>query len=72
MASAQRRAAQRHNGLRRWLDKDDPKVEEAARDLRAAALVARVEKVVAEAPPLTDEQRLKIKMILDGGGDGSA
>ena len=40
----------------------------AARDLRAVKLEEYIERVVAEAPPLTDEQRVRLAGLLSGGG----
>ena len=39
-------------------------IAEARRDLRAAKLAAAVEKALAEAPPLTDEQAQNIAALL--------
>lgn len=51
--------------------KGDPKaITEAGRNLAAAKLEDYVEKVVAEAPPLTPEQRDRITAILRGGEAG--
>ncbi len=47
---------------------DDPELLEARRNLRAARLHDHVAKVVAEAPPLTDEQRARIAALLQAGG----
>ncbi|MGP5678493.1 hypothetical protein ACTXPX_05930 [Glutamicibacter arilaitensis] len=49
----------------RWGDKEA--IENARRALAAAKLAAYVEKVVAEAPPLTDEQRARVSAIVNGG-----
>lgn len=46
---------------------DDPELTEARRDLRAEVLAGHVEKVLAQAPPLTDEQRDRIAAILRSG-----
>lgn len=46
---------------------DDPDLLEAKRNLRAMRLEEHVAKVVAEAPPLTVEQRDRIAAILRGG-----
>lgn len=48
---------------------DDPIVLEAKRDLRAARLAEYVEKIVAEAPPLTAEQRDRIAGLLRGSSE---
>lgn len=50
---------------------DDPELQGARRDLRAAVLADHVAKQVAKFPPLTDEQAEKIAALLttsDGGG----
>lgn len=46
---------------------DDPVLIGARRDLRAARLEDYVRRVVAEAPPLTDEQKQRIAALLHGG-----
>lgn len=46
---------------------DDPDLLEAKRNLRAMRLEEHVAKAVAEAPPMTDEQRDRIAAILRGG-----
>ena len=58
----------RHAALSRHRSADDPEVLEAARDLRAARLEDYVAKVVALAPPLSDEQRARIARLLQGNG----
>ena len=57
---------------------DDPELVEARNKLResraaheAERFVAYVERIVAEAPPLTDEQRDKLAVLLRGGGDAA-
>ncbi|MEY4081692.1 MAG: hypothetical protein RL430_2122 [Actinomycetota bacterium] len=45
---------------------DDPALVSARRDLKAARLEDHIRRVVAEAPPLTDEQRDKLAAILRG------
>lgn len=40
---------------------------DAARDLRAVKLEEYIQRVVDEAPPLTDEQRSRLAGILVGG-----
>jgi hypothetical protein len=47
---------------------DDPELLEARRNMRALRLEEHVQKVIAEAPPLTAEQRDHIAAILRGGG----
>lgn len=46
---------------------DDPELQDAKRNLRALRLEDHVQKVIAEAPPLTPEQRDRIAVILRGG-----
>jgi hypothetical protein len=48
---------------------DHPKLVDARRDLAATRLEEHVRRVVAEAPPLSDEQRDKIANLLRGGTD---
>lgn len=61
-ARARRAALVRHRGA------DDPQALEAARDVRAASLAQHIARVAAEAPPLTDEQRDRLAVLLRGGG----
>lgn len=51
---------------------DDPDLIEARRRLRAARLEQHVQKVLAEAPPLTPEQRDRIARLLTPAGGGIA
>lgn len=54
---------------------DTKRVTDARRDLAAAKLAEYVRKTVAEAPPLTDEQRERIAALLRpsiGGPDAAA
>ncbi|MFC7925482.1 hypothetical protein [Microbacterium laevaniformans] len=46
---------------------DASAIERASRDLAAEKIAAYVERVVAEAPPLTAIQRDRITMLLSGG-----
>jgi hypothetical protein len=48
---------------------DDPQLVEARRNLRAERLAEHVRRVVSEAPPLTEEQRARIAVLLTRGGD---
>jgi hypothetical protein len=66
----QRRA--RHNALLRYRGPDDPDVQAANRDLRAARLADHITRVVAEAPPLTAEQLDRLAVLLRGGPDATA
>lgn len=47
---------------------DDPELVEARRNLRALRLQDHVERVLAQAPPLTDEQCERIAALLRAGG----
>lgn len=51
-------------GLMRGRPADDPEVEAARRDLRASVLEKHVADVIAQAPPLTDEQCDRIAGLL--------
>jgi hypothetical protein len=51
---------------------DDPELLEARRNLRAAKLADHIVKVVAEAPPLTQEQRDRLAVLLRGGPNAAA
>lgn len=53
----------RHNGLKSTLGPDHPRVLDAQRELAAAKLDEYIRKTVAEAPPLTDEQRDRLAGI---------
>lgn len=53
--------------LSRSRDADDPELVEARRNLRAATLESHIARVLAEAPPLTDEQRVRLAGLLAGG-----
>lgn len=46
---------------------DDPKLIEARRNLRAERLADHIAKALAGSPPLTDEQRASIAVLLRGG-----
>lgn len=46
---------------------DDPDLIEARRNLRAERLADHVQRVVSEAPPLTDDQRARIAALLRPG-----
>lgn len=46
---------------------DDPELVKARRDLFAAKLEAHIERTLAEAPPLTEEQRDRLAGIFTGG-----
>lgn len=57
--------------LSRSREPNDPDLINARRDLRAARLQDYVQKVVAEAPPLTAEQADRIAAILRPAGGGA-
>lgn len=46
---------------------DRAAAEEATRDLAAAKIAQYIERVVADAPPLTDSQRSRLAALLTGG-----
>jgi len=52
--------------LTRHRPSDDPELIEARRDFAAERLAIHVARVVAEAPPLTNEQLDRIAAILRG------
>jgi hypothetical protein len=47
---------------------NDPAIVEARRNLKALRLEEHVTKVLADAPPLSDEQRNRIAALLRTGG----
>jgi hypothetical protein len=55
-------------GLSRDRDPNDPELLDAKRKMRELRWTERVEKLVAEAPPLTDEQRVRIAALLINAG----
>lgn len=58
----------RYASLTRSRTPDDPELLAARRNLRAEKLADHIERQLAEAPPLTDEQRARLAAILVGGG----
>ncbi|MGH3634339.1 MAG: hypothetical protein ACRDTS_09630 [Mycobacterium sp.] len=61
-------------GLSRDRQADDPELVDARRGFVAARLEDHINKVLAAAPPLTDEQRTRLAELLrpvrrNGGGD---
>lgn len=59
--------------LTQYRNPDDPELLDARRNLRAAKLAEHIARVVAEAPPLTPEQRDRLAILLRGGAsDGAA
>ena len=57
-------------GLSRDRAPDDPELLAARLNLRAERLAAHVEKIVAQAPPLTSAQRDRIAALLRSGAAG--
>ena len=57
-------ARARLNALQRHRAADDPEIVTARRDLRAARAADYVRKLVDGAPPLTDEQRDRLAVLL--------
>ncbi|GAA3667102.1 hypothetical protein FB459_1265 [Yimella lutea] len=53
--------------LSRGRTPDDVELIEARRSYRAEKLAEHIAKVVAEAPPLTPEQRDRLAVLLRGG-----
>jgi hypothetical protein len=54
----------------RYHPDDQSKIVESKRELAEAKIADYIEKVVAEAPPLTDEQRDRIAALLRAGAAG--
>jgi hypothetical protein len=50
----------------------DPDLIAAKRDLRASRAEDYISRIVAEAPPLTEDQRSRIAALLQGGGSNAA
>jgi hypothetical protein len=61
-------AAARHE---HWHGPDDPRTVEARKALAEARLEARARELATSAPPLTDEQRIRLANIFlaPGGGE---
>lgn len=53
--------------LSRSREADDPDLINARRNLKAARLSDYIKRVVAEAPPLSAEQRSHLAGLFDGG-----
>lgn len=62
----------RVGSLSRSRTPDDPELVEARQSLKAASLADYVARQVAEAPPLTDEQRGRIARLLRPTRTGAA
>lgn len=54
----------RHNVLRKFYDPDDPRVIEVRRQLKETVVAEYLQRQIAEAPPLTNEQRAKLAELL--------
>lgn len=65
-------ARNRHNVLLRYRSADDPIVVDARRELRVAKLADYIKRTVAEAPPLTSEQRDRLAALLRPARSSSA
>lgn len=63
-----RTTASRLSALERYREPDDPAITEAKRDHAAARIEAAIERNLAAAPPLTDEQAARLAVILARGG----
>jgi hypothetical protein len=65
-------ATAHHRGRVAALSRDrapnDPELVDARRSLRAECLAEHVSRVIAEAPPLSDEQLSRIAALLRVGG----
>jgi len=64
---ARMRVARAH----RFHGPDSPEVVEARRDLAGENLAAYVSRVVADAPPLTDDQVARVAALLRPSADGA-
>lgn len=68
----------RHGMAVRYYGADSPQARQAAEELAAAKASIYIERILAEAPPLTPEQRTRLAELLkpvrvNGGGvDGAA
>lgn len=63
-----RTTASRRSALERYRPADDPAVLDARRDHAAARIEAAIEKITADAPPLTVEQATRLSVLLARGG----
>lgn len=62
----------RHTALKRYRPDDDPEVVDARRELKALRFEEYVQKTIAEAPPLTDDQLERIAALLRAGRANTA
>ena len=67
MSPVARRERARIASLSRSRTADDPDLLEARRNLRAASLESHIVRVLAEAPPLSDDQRRRLAGLFAGG-----
>lgn len=58
------KAKARLSALHRHRGPEDPAVADAARDLEAEKLEAHMERVAASLPPLTPEQKERLRALL--------
>jgi len=65
--SAVHKAASTVGLLTRYKGADHPETQAARVELKAERIADYIEKAVAEAPPLTDEQRARLSSLLWGG-----
>jgi hypothetical protein len=65
-------ARQKLGGTIRLNPNDPEKIASARRDLAAAKIADYIERTVASAPPLTDDQRNRIAALLNAGGQHAA
>jgi hypothetical protein len=74
--SARRTLVGRANVLTRHYGPDDERTREARRGARAAELAEHIQRIVAQAPPLTPEQITRLRDLLppvptpDGASNG--
>lgn len=64
MSDSWKQARAKLANLSRTADRDDPRLADLRRDIRAGRLEEYVKSVLAEAPPLTDEQRTRLAELL--------
>lgn len=65
-------ALARERALKRYRQADDPAVVDAVRQRTELALAHHIERMLEDAPPLTDEQRGRLLLILSQAGRGNA
>ncbi|ORA12610.1 hypothetical protein [Mycobacterium asiaticum] len=67
-----KQAKGRLGGLTSRRPTGDPEITEARRELHAAKIAAYIEKVLTEAPPLSDQQRTALAELLRPARKGGA